>query len=159
MPRVYAQQVDAERGIGDRKSEGPAVEGDRHRRGHDGHEQHRAEQDRPEGGLVGVEQVGRVGVRRPGPPHGHDQARERDGATGRDVLVQPRGELCDRDDEDQIEEQLGPRRMTLDGLHVRLLEPEPRRKEGTLQAAHQPIVALRPRTLDAAIPRVPARAH
>jgi hypothetical protein len=42
------------------------------------------------------------------------------------MAMQPRGQLGHGDDEDQVEEQLGPRRVALDPRAIRLLQAQAR---------------------------------
>ena len=98
----------------------------------------RPEEHEPEWPLVGVEEVGDVRVVGPRPPHRGEQSDERDGAVERGVGMQSRGELRHRDDEDQVEEQLGPGRVAFDPLLAGLLQPQ--------QCPSLDVVPLRRRT-------------
>jgi hypothetical protein len=97
-----------------------------------GHAEHRGEHRHAEDRVVGVEAIGVDGEADPHPPDGHEQARAAQRAGERRVVVQQRAELGDRDDEDQVEEQLRPRRVAL-GVGV-LERAQPRSDE---QAAYR----------------------
>ena len=123
------------------KAGGAAVERRGDRGALRGDEQHRAEQHGAEGHVVGVEEVGDVRVGRPGPPDGHEQPGERGGPGERRPLVQAGRELGHADHEDEVEEQLGPRRVALDLPVAGLLQAKPRREERRPQCAHGEILA------------------
>jgi hypothetical protein len=125
-PGVDCEEIGTQQGVGDDEAVDPPVEGRRQRRGEAGDEQHRPQQHRAEGAVVGVKEVGDVGVRRPRPPHGDEQAGEGQRAAHRQMAMKPRGQLGHGDDEDQVEEQLGPRRVALDPRAIRLLQAQAR---------------------------------
>jgi hypothetical protein len=89
--------------------------------------QHRREHRHAEDRVVGVEAIRVDREADPRPPHGHEQPCAAQGAGQRRVVVQQRAKLGDRHDEDEIEEQLGPRRVAL-GIGV-LERAQPRRDE------------------------------
>jgi hypothetical protein len=127
-PRAGIQRDDvgAKQRVGDDIAVAPTLERRRDRGREPGYQQHRGEQHEAEQALVGVEQVADVRVRRPRPGDGHEQPDERGRARERQMLVQPAGQLRDGDDEDQIEEQLGPGRVALGALLRRLLQAQDR---------------------------------
>ena len=65
------------------------------------------------GGVVRVEAVGVERVADPGPPDRDEEPREDQEAVEARILGEPVGELGDRDDEDEVEEELEPGRVPL----------------------------------------------
>jgi hypothetical protein len=111
-----ARPTELQHDVGDREHPGPFAEriGDRdaHDEGHEREGDHGAAHRQPDG----VEPVRHPGRRDPAPPERDDHDRALEGAERILVLVEVGRELREREDEDEIEEQLdvrdpvGPRR-------------------------------------------------
>ena len=102
------------------------VDQDRHR----GHGQHRGEVGAPEPEVVRVEARRVRHVALPGDVDRHEEPCEAEEPGGRVVQHEHMGELRDRDDEDEVEEELEPRGMAVArGL---LRREQPRRDEPRL---------------------------
>ena len=92
--------------IGDGEPEASALKGGRDRRRQHQAAQHHQEDQDADGRQLGVEPVGDPGGVDPHPPHREKQQRDLDRAERREVLQQRMRDLRDREDEDEVEEQL-----------------------------------------------------
>ena len=103
---VQHQMRDPNHRVGARKEERVVAEDVRHRQRCDQHRPHRPEHRDPDDALLGVDRVRQPGVRGPGPPEHaeHEQALSQT-CPGRVGDHEPR-HLRDREDEDQVEEEL-----------------------------------------------------
>ena len=81
--------------------------------GEDRHREHPQDHEDAVRRVVGVEAVGVERVADPGPPDGDEQPGEDQEAAEARILGEPVGELRDRDDEDEVEEELEPGRVPL----------------------------------------------
>ena len=92
--------------IRDGEDQGLFPERHRRRQGHDQHRGRRGEHGQAYGALFGVEGVGQPGIGRPGPPQrGQQQPAPQEAFPGL-VRGKESGHLGDREDEDEVEEQL-----------------------------------------------------
>jgi hypothetical protein len=92
---------------------GVVSEGARHRQGHPEHRAHRGEHRQPDAAFVHVERARQPRVDAPRPPQcGQDEHSTHDPTPRRVVREQAR-DLCDREHEDQVEEELERRDLVL----------------------------------------------
>jgi hypothetical protein len=107
-PRIEGEQHQADEHV--REHEAPSGTRERRRQGRRErrHAEHRREDDEAVRQVVRVEAVGVEGEAHPGPPHGDEERKEAEEASRGDVEPQLAPELSDRDDEDEIEEELEP---------------------------------------------------
>ena len=123
--RVQDDNHRADARVRQREARRGAVERVGDHRGEDGHGEHAGNHQDPVRRIVRVEAVGVERVADPRPPDGDEQPCEDEEAVDARVLAQPVGKLGDRDDEDEIEEELEPGRVAL--VPVVLERAEPRR--------------------------------
>ncbi len=133
-PEVEGNQDRANGDEGDGVSRRAAVERVGCRRGERRHGEHLGEHGDAEDEVVGVEAIGIEGEADPRPPDGHEQERELQEAKSAVVDLQLVRDLADRDDEDQVDEQLEPARTAL--LVGVLDRSQPRRLEEARERDH-----------------------
>ncbi len=113
---------DAEDAEGEGEGQRQVAEGLRHAERGDQQRRHRAEDDQPHGALLGVDHAGQPGVADPGPPeHAEHQQPLAQPRPGR-VVGHQRRALGDREDEDEVEEELqrrDPLALAPDGAQSR----------------------------------------
>ena len=133
--RVQGDDDPADGRVGERKADGLPVErlwdhGGEHR-----HQEHAHEHEHPVRRVVRVEAVGVERVADPGPPDGDEETGEDQEAVDARILGQPVRELRDRDDEDEVEEELEPGRVPLVAVVV-LNRAQPRRVMPARRSRH-----------------------
>ena len=118
--RVQREMSDADYCIGAGEDEGVVAEHVGHGQRRHEHRHHGAEHDEPDLALFGIDGVRQPGVRRPGPPEDaeHDEAFRESRPGG--VAADQRRDLREREDEDEVEEQLEGRDALLAVLVARL---------------------------------------
>ena len=108
--------------IASAKASAEVAERLRHADRGDQHRRHRGEEDEPDRARLGVDHAGQPGVADPGPPeHAEHQQSLRQPRPGR-VVRHQRGALGDREDEDEVEEELQrrhPLALAADGAQAR----------------------------------------
>ena len=97
---------DAEDADRQREGEAEVAEGLRHAERGDQHRRHRGEDHQPDRALLGVDHAGQPGVADPGPPEHAEHEQALDHPLPGRVVGHQRRALGDREDEDEVEEEL-----------------------------------------------------
>ena len=156
--RVQNEVGDADEGIGAREQERVVAEGvgDGARRNQ--RRAHRREHDQADGALVGVDRVRQPRVRGPGPPEHPEQEQPLDEPRPRRVVGDEAGHLGEREDEDQVEEELERGDALLAGLPSARLDSHATRLEAML-GAMSPSRPLRAGLVAAVLSGAPSTVH
>ena len=123
--------------VGERKPDRHTSEDAWNGRCEHGNAEHPEQGEQPVGKVVRVEAVGVERVARPRPPDRHEEAEELEEAHRRGLGAQGAGELADRGDEYEVEEELQPRRPAV-VLLAAGQRPQARRLEEPRARAHLP---------------------
>ena len=100
------EMKEADKQIRDAEQHGVVAKGARHRQGDAEHRAHRAEHHQPDASLVDIHRARQPRVRAPRPPERRENEHPAEDSTPCRVVREQDRDLCQREHEDQVEEEL-----------------------------------------------------